>query len=242
MPSIGRGGIGKSGWELRGSARSSKTAHLYQSLRNEILTMLLPPGTILVENALAARFSVSKTPIREALALLQQDRLVDSLPRKGYLVTAVTVDDQRELIELRAAIDGAAAELAARRITSQELDALQRLVLPSETPFEARAAKRYMDLNRKFHVAIARASGNQRLAQLVERLVDETVRLFAPGFHMGEHQEIIDALRTGDGARARAAAVNHILMTQDRVRKREATGFSLTAVDRAAALPRASDT
>src|SRR6185503_18918663 len=132
MPSIGRGRTGNASRALRGGARSSKTAHLYQSLRNEILTTLLPPGTILVENALAARFSVSKTPIREALALLQQDRLVDSLPRKGYLVTTVTVDDQRELIELRAAIDGAAAELAARRITPQELDALERLVLPAE--------------------------------------------------------------------------------------------------------------
>lgn len=242
MPPIERGGTGKSGRVPRGGARSSKTAHLYQSLRNEILTMLLPPGAILVENALAARFSVSKTPIREALALLQQDRLVDSLPRKGYLVTAVTADDQRELIELRAAIDGAAAELAARRITPQALAALERLVLPAEASLDARAAKRHMDLNRKFHVAIARASGNQRLAQLVERLVDETVRLFAPGFHMGEHREIIDALRTGDGARARAAAVNHILMTQDRVRKREATGFSLTAVDGAGAMPRATDT
>ncbi len=242
MPPIAKRHAGMAGRVARGGARSSKTAHLYQTLRNEILTMLLPPGTILVENALAARFSVSKTPIREALALLQQDRLVDSLPRKGYLVTTVTVEDQRELIELRAAMDGVAAELAARRITPQELDALERLLLPAETPFEVRAAKRHMDLNRKFHVGIGRASGNQRLAGLVERLVDETVRLFVPGFQMGEHREIIDALRSGDGARARAAAVNHILMTQDRVRKREATGFSLTAVDSARALPRASDT
>jgi GntR family transcriptional regulator, rspAB operon transcriptional repressor len=238
MPPSGRNGAGNPGRVPRGGARSSKTAHIYQTLRGEILTTLLPPGTILVENGLAARFSVSKTPIREALALLQQDRLVDSLPRKGYLVTAVTVDDQRELIELRAAIDGAAAELAARRITPQEIEALERLVLPAES-FDARAAKRHMELNRKFHVAIGRASGNQRLAQLVERLVDETVRLFAPGFHMGEHREIIDALRTGDGKRARGAAVNHILMTQDRARKRETTGFSFTAADGAGALPRA---
>src|SRR5262245_549400 len=102
-------------------AHLSKTARIYQALRNDILTMLLPPGTILVENALAARFAVSKTPIREALALLQQDRLIDSLPRKGYLVTAVTVEDQRELIELRAAIDGAAAELTAHRMTREQL-------------------------------------------------------------------------------------------------------------------------
>ena len=209
----------------------SKTERIYQALRGEILMMVLPPGTILVENALAARFGASKTPIGEALALLQQDRLVESLPRKGYLVTAVTVDDQRELIELRAALDGAAAELAARRITPHDLETLERLVLPAEPSLDTRAVKRHVDMNRKFHVAVARVSGNQRLAELVGRLVDETVRLFAPGFHMGEHQQIIEALRSGDGARARATAVNHILMTQDRVRKREATGFRLTTAD-----------
>jgi GntR family transcriptional regulator, rspAB operon transcriptional repressor len=213
-------------------ARTSKTTRIYQALRHEILAMLLPPGTILVESALAARFAVSKTPLREALALLQQDQLVESLPRKGYLVTMVTVDDQRELIELRAALDGAAAELAARRITLQDIEALQRLAMPLQPPlqppFDAKAAKRLMERNRRFHVGIARASGNRRLTQLVERLVDETARLFTPGFHVGEHDQIIEALRSGDGARARAAAVNHILMTQDRARKREATGFSLT--------------
>lgn len=202
-----------------------KAARIYQVLRQDILTLLLPPGAILVENVLASRFKVSKTPIREALALLQQDRLVESLPRKGYLVTTVSVVDQRELVELRGALDGAAAELAARRITARELDELERLVLPAEQTFDARTAKRHMEMNRKFHVAVARASGNHRLKHLVERMVDETVRLFAPGFHMGEHREIIDALRAGDGARARLAAVNHILMTQERALKQETRGF-----------------
>ena len=224
----------------RGGGLTSKAAHVYQALRHEILALVLPPGSILVESALAARFSVSKTPLREALALLQQDGLVTSLPRKGYLVTMVTVDDQRELIELRAALDGAAAELAARRIAPQEVDALARLVTPPHTAFDARSAKRLMVLNRRFHVGIARASGNRRLTGLVERLVDETARLFAPGFHTGEHEEIIAALRSGDGSRARAAAVNHILMTQDRVRKRETTGFMLTAPSGALAAPRES--
>lgn len=210
------------------SKAAPKAARIYRLLRQEILTLLLPPGTILVENALSARLKVSKTPVREALALLQQDRLVESLPRKGYLVTTVSVVDQRELIELRAAIDGAAAELAARRITAREIDELERLVPPAEPEFDARAAKRHMEMNRRFHVAIARASGNHRLTLLVERMVDETARLFAPGFDMGEHREIIDALRTGNPALARAAAVNHILMTQERALKRETTGFAIT--------------
>jgi DNA-binding GntR family transcriptional regulator len=143
-------------------------------------------------------------------------------------VTAVTVDDHRELIELRAAIDGAAAELAAQRITPDQLEALERLLQPPQ-PYDPRTVKRQMEINRKFHVAIARASGNRRLTALTERLVDETVRLFVPGFHMGDHREIVDALRAGDGARARAAAVDHVLMTQDEARKQEATGFSFIA-------------
>jgi DNA-binding GntR family transcriptional regulator len=210
---------------VRRHSAAPKAARIYRVLRQDILTLLLPPGTILVENVLASRFEVSKTPIREALALLQQDGLVESLPRKGYLVTTVSVVDQRELVELRAALDGSAAELAARRVTPRELDELERLVLPAEPAFDARTAKRHMEMNRKFHVAVARASGNHRLTRLVERMVDETVRLFAPGFHMGEHREIIDALRAGDGERARLAAMNHILMTQERALKQETTGF-----------------
>ena len=83
MPPSGRSDAGNAGRTARGGARSSKTAHLYQTLRSEILTLLLPPGTILVENALAARFSVSKTPIREALALLRRIASSTACPGKG---------------------------------------------------------------------------------------------------------------------------------------------------------------
>jgi GntR family transcriptional regulator, rspAB operon transcriptional repressor len=209
----------------RPSPRGSKKQRVYQTLRQEILALTLAPGAVLVENTLARRFAVSKAPIREALVLLQQDGLVESLPRKGYLVTSITMSDMRELIEMRAILDGAAAELAATRITPDELQFLKSLDFPVELPPDARGARHYMDLNRQFHVAIARASRNKRLIQLVERAVDEMARLFVPGFLKAEHGEIIDALQNGDGPAARAAAVHHILMTQDRVLKRETTDF-----------------
>jgi len=211
--------MGMSPW--RSSPRRSKKQRIYETLRQEILALALAPGTMLVESTLARRFGVSKAPIREALVLLQQDGLVDSLPRKGYLVTAITMSDMREVVELRAILDGAAAELAATRITPEEIALLEGLRFPAELPRDPKAAKRYIDLNRQFHVTIARASRNRRLAQLVERAVDEMARLFVPGFLKAEHGEIIDALRRGDGPAARAAAIHHILMTQDRVLKRE---------------------
>jgi DNA-binding GntR family transcriptional regulator len=209
----------------RPSPRGSKKQRIYLALRQEILALALAPGTVLVESTLARRFAVSKAPIREALVLLQQDGLVESLPRKGYLVTSITMSDMRELIEMRAILDGAAAELAATRITPDEIAFLKSLDFPVELPPDARGVRHYMDVNRQFHVAIARASRNKRLIQLVERAVDEMARLFVPGFLKAEHGDIIEALEQGDAPRARAAAVHHILMTQDRVLKRETTDF-----------------
>jgi DNA-binding GntR family transcriptional regulator len=210
-----------------GQARSkiSKKARIYRTLRQEILALALTPGTLLVENALARRFAVSKQPLREALALLQQDGLVESLPRKGYLVTRITVADVHELIEVRAALDGVAAELAAGRITPDEIVLLESLRFPENLPADPAATKKYIDLNRQFHMTIARASRNNRLIQLVERAIDETARLFVPGFLRAEHGDIIAALRARDAARARGAAMHHILMTEERVLKRETTGF-----------------
>ncbi len=206
----------------RAGSRDSKKVRIYRTLRQEILALVLPPGRVLIEKELARRFAVSKAPIREALTLLQQDGLVSSLPRKGYLVTSLTFSDVRELIELRAALDGAVAELAAGRITSNEIAFLEGLLLPPDQPIDPTSMKRYMDMNRRFHMGIARASRNRRLAHLVERAIDEMVRLFVPGFQTGEHGAIVEALKRGDGPGARAAAMNPILILQERVLKSHA--------------------
>lgn len=204
---------------------SSKKARIYQALRHEILTLTFAPGRVLVEGALAGRFHVSKTPVREALALLEQDGLVETLPRRGYLVTLITVRDLHELFELRAAVEGAAAELAATRITPEELRRLERLLPPPQGLVERKRMRQFLDRNRRFHVIIARASRNERLARLVERTIEEMARLIAIGYETGHHAGIVAALRSGDGQRARAAVVDHVLLTQERVLKRETVGF-----------------
>jgi DNA-binding GntR family transcriptional regulator len=202
----------------------SKKDRLYRSLRREILTLALAPGRLLVEGELARRFRTSKTPVREALACLEQDGLVATLPRRGYLVTPVTIRDVHELFEVRAALEGAAAELAAARITADELGRLEGLLTPPPAGGR-RAGRRDLDRNREFHLIIARASRNERLARLVERTLGEMTRLIALGYETGQHAEIVAALRRGDGPRARATVTDHIRQTQDRVLKREAAGL-----------------
>jgi DNA-binding GntR family transcriptional regulator len=204
----------------------SKKDRLYQALRRDILSLALAPGRLLVEGALARRFGTSKTPVREALACLEQDGLVEGLPRRGYLVTPVTVRDVYELFEMRAALEGAAAQLAATRITDQELTRLEELMRLGASPAARRAVRRGLDRNREFHLIIARASRNARLARLVERTLGEMTRLIAIGYETGHHHaEIVAALRSRDGQRARASVMDHILLTQDRVLKRETAGL-----------------
>lgn len=208
---------------------TSHKLRVYRTLRQDILTLALRPGQLLVERELAARFRVSKTPIREALALLEQDGLVEIVPRRGVLVTPVSVRDVRELFELRMALEGAAAQLAAGRITEDELARLDGLIAESRgaqaeaarRPGEGKGWRRLLEINRAFHLTIARASGNVRLVRLIERTLDEMMRLIALGYEIGQHVEIVAALRTGDGEQARLAMVNHVRTTLESVLKRE---------------------
>jgi DNA-binding GntR family transcriptional regulator len=203
------------------AAPRSKKERIYAALRQDILALALRPGAVLVETALGRRFGASKTPVREALALLQQDGLLEAMPRRGYLVTAVSLDDVHELFELRIALESAAADLAAQRITPEEIEYLESLILPSDAVGARRGLRPTLDRNRAFHVAIARASRNERLARLVGRTIDEMTRLVVMGHQIGEHRQIVAALRTGDPQRARAAVIDHIAMTKERVLKRQ---------------------
>lgn len=135
----------------------SEKKRIYLELRKDILTLSLPPRELLVESALARRFSVSKAPVREALAILQRDGLVDALPRKDYLVTPITVSDVHELFELRVALEGTAAELAATKITEEELEYLESLKPPASAN-RGSGLNKFLDYNRKFHLAVARTS------------------------------------------------------------------------------------
>ena len=202
----------------------SEKDRVYASLRREILTLALSPRELLVESALARRFRVSKTPIREALAVLQRDGLVEALPRKGYLVTPITVHDVHELFELRIALEGTAAELAAMRITPEEIDHLVTIRPPAGVD-PPRGLQRFLDYNREFHLGVARASRNSRLVQLIEQTNEEMSRVIATSYLIGEHAAIIDALRSGDPARARLAMTEHIQSSQGRALKRETSGF-----------------
>jgi DNA-binding GntR family transcriptional regulator len=166
----------------------------------------------LAEKDLAERFHMSKTPVREALVLLAHEGLVEVFPRKGYIVTALSVQDAYDYFNLRMILECAAVEQAAAKITDEHLGRLEVLIIPENSVENSGGM---LDRNFEFHSLIAHASGNERLARLLERLLVEMRRLITVGWVPGEHHRLMEALRKRDPQRAVEAMREHILTVMD---------------------------
>ena len=196
---------------------------VYEQIRGRILTCEFAPGEIVSEGSLASRFDVSKTPIREALVQLSSEGLVVALPRLGYQVAPITVRDVSELFELREIVEGSAIELACDRIEDLELQELRDFLETSHVASEDLDGASVVRLNRQFHHRLAATSKNSRLVQIVDRLLDDLERVFYLGASIRnisrevkqEHQEILEAVATGDAERARQLMINHTRQTQE---------------------------
>ena len=157
------------------SRGTSLTQQAYERLRIEILTCVLEPGATFTEGDLAERFKMSKTPVREALGALRVEGLVQAFPQRGYQVVPITLGDLRDLFDIRTIVEVGNAELASQRITPEEVENLYSLVDVHYDSREQRSLKDFIAANRGFHGAIAKASCNERLYELVLRQIDALV-------------------------------------------------------------------
>jgi DNA-binding GntR family transcriptional regulator len=200
----------------------SLTQKVYERLRTEILTCALEPGADISEAELAARFKISKTPVREALATLRSEGFVRTFPRRGYQIVPVTFADMQDLFDVRTIVEAGAAELACRRITEADLTRLATLADVAYDASEQPSLKAFIRANRDFHGAIAKASGNERLFELVLRQIDALERFFYLGARLrdvstetkSDHRSIIAALESRDPAKARDVMIRHNEVTR----------------------------
>lgn len=190
---------------------------LYNVLKSEILRCQLEPGTEISEAELAERFNVSKTPVREALAALRQEGLVRTFPRRGYQVTPITFGDMNEQFDLRIILEAGVVELACSHITDEQLERLRELANVVYEKDERPTIENFIQANSEFHIAIAKASGNSRLHDLLVRQIVELERFFYLGAQLRdvnqetneEHSEIVDALAKRDSKAARELMIRH---------------------------------
>lgn len=208
-----------------GQRSGSAAGRVYGILKEQILTCQLQPGSALNEGRLAERLAVSKTPIREALAMLVHEGFVEVLPRQGYRVTDLTLSDVQEIFHLRLLLEPAAAALAAERATAEQLQALRALAEDPPPSGSADDFSAFVQQDRQFHVLLAQASGNSRLGATLGRLLEEIQRLYFAGLDLadsveeqrGEHRDLVAALLKGNHHLAHDIAVRQIESSRERV-------------------------
>ena len=190
---------------------------VYAQLREEIITCELAPGASFSEGQLAARCGVGKAPVRWALAALTREELVIPKARQGYLIAPITVQSVRDLFDLRAILEPAAARLAAGRMTRAHLEGLEQSINRARAHVgkDRRGEFEFLRANTAFHKEIAVASGNARLARVLAVSMDESERIFFVsmprwGEMQGDHRAIVDALVTGNGVEAEKLALMHV--------------------------------
>jgi DNA-binding GntR family transcriptional regulator len=202
-----------------GDQTQSLTDAAYAILKQRIIRCEMPPGLHITESQLVNEINIGKTPVREALARLAQEGLVRSYPRYGYVVAPITLGDVKELFGLRLIVEPAAVELAVGRLDAAQMHQLDQLSEVADLSRDNHESlDEHLHANRELHAIIARASGNQRLAELIEKLHDESERmlhlslLFRPRREeiQHEHRALIDALAVGDAASARRHMIEQI--------------------------------
>ncbi|WP_422372190.1 GntR family transcriptional regulator [Hoeflea sp.] len=201
----------------------SLTDKAYERIRERIVERSLEPGHDFTEAELARHLAMSKTPVREALARLQMEGFVQTIPRRGYMVKPLHMSAIKDLFAFRALIDGEAAALATKNISRQQSDELQALLEASEqaTP-EARPdageIARMIRIDNAFHEVIALAAGNDRLHRSIVAVIREFERFYHieaghPEFYGPDfvgHVDVYNAIKSGDPERARATMHAHL--------------------------------
>ncbi len=204
-------------------ARTAET--LVSQIKEEIASGVLRPGDQLEEAALAKRFGVSRTPIREAMRSMVDCGLLETRPRKGAFVRVLTAKELIDLFEVAAELEGMACRLAATSLTETQESAIQSALRQCETAVDAHDVEAYGDANLAFHAAIHAACGNKWLVDQLQQIQIHTnaYRSMPYGIRgrlaksVDEHREIFDAILSGDGRQASDLMRDHMMMQGQRV-------------------------
>ena len=194
---------------------------VFNTLRQAILTGELKPGERLMEIHLANKLGVSRTPIREAIRKLELEGLVHIIPNKGAFVEGVTLQDVKDIYEIRTLLEGLCARWAAERITQEQLEELEEIVFLSDFHYSKENWDQILELDNRFHEMVYEACASKELTrvlrdyhhylQRIRRItLEEKARAHAS---INEHRAIAEALKARDARTAEECARLHIRNT-----------------------------
>lgn len=191
---------------------------VFNTLREAILRGDLQPGERLMELQLASLLGVSRTPIREAIRMLEQEGLAVTMPRKGAEVAKMTLKGMEDVLEIRGALDELAAQLACERITEEQLERLEARKEEFERSLKSGDVKQIAEADVNFHDVIYEATGNPKLVSLLNNLREQIYRYRVEYIKdaqnhpilIKEHEAICQSLRSRNQAEATEAIREHV--------------------------------
>lgn len=206
---------------------------VFHTLREAILRGELKPGERLMELQLAAKLGVSRTPIREAIRMLEQEGLAVTIPRKGAEVAKMTEKDMRDVLQVREALDELAASIACEQMTAEQLDELKTTMREFEEYTKTGNVKKIAEADVKFHDIIYQATGNPKLVNIVSNLREQMYRYRIEYLKdeknypvlIREHSEIVEGLMAKDKEKVTAVMHRHVenqaVAVEERIREQD---------------------
>lgn len=201
----------------------------YQTLRTAILSGELAAGRRLVETQLAEQLQVSRTPIREALRLLQRDHLVTADAQGALRVALLSIADAIQLYDCRIALEQLSVSAACRTATEHQIEQIEATLQQAErttlNPAHSLTPYQLLHLDYQFHRLLAESSSNTWLVQILDQVFDKMalVRLRTIEHNpnvleiRGEHRRILEAVRHRDALAAMQSIQYHLISSKDRV-------------------------
>lgn len=207
------------------SRQGSLKERAYDTLKRVILTGELRAGSQVIEAELSRMLNISRTPIRESILQLTHEGLLRVVPYKGIFVAEMSLNDMKDLLQLRFWLERFAVQEAASLVTEADLKDLASFVDQQDEAFRQGDMYQFMELDRQFHRRIAEVVGNARLLRILDNLRDQLVACGLRGLRkherigevLMEHRQVIRGLGLRDAGAAMSAMDQHLLRVRDSV-------------------------
>jgi DNA-binding GntR family transcriptional regulator len=210
----------------RAGERLSERA--YEAIKKRILSLDLRPGQFVNEQGLCAMVGMGRMPVHQAVHRLMTDGLLEIMPRKGIIIGTDSLNEVLTGLEARSVLEPHITALAADRARPEQIEAMERVLAQSRRIVDQRFRREFMELDRRFHQAVAEASGNHVLVDVQRPLHERSARIWslivmrrADGLRLTqeEHEAVLEAIKRRDQVAARQAMQNHLASLRRRVKE-----------------------
>ncbi|MBE9100382.1 GntR family transcriptional regulator [Vacuolonema iberomarrocanum] len=206
----------------------SLTERVFHTLKQGILSLQIKPKDYLIIGDIAKEYGVSRTPVREALILLEREGWLESDGRRGLRVTVPSSDVILEVIEVQAALEGYVVRRVTPLLDEQDLEQLEQLLTQADKAINDMDEESGRDFGAKFHIYLAEKLGNKRLKEEIKKLEEHVARIspliwdhaIAPiRTAASQHWQILEAMKEGDAIKAEELMVYHTMWYEKKLAK-----------------------